>query len=859
LYRLLAGRGPFVGLGLRSAIDRISQGVPPLPDAIARELPPGLQGLILRILAADAQERPRDATTIARELERFIAGEQQPANATLVFQRKGSLRFMPADEPAAAPPAEPPPSSSPPPPRVASRSSGSATAKRALLVATILGLGTAAGYGLVELASDASREPSSKSPDAAKKIEVGSRAPLDGLHTSPEDCASCHPRQSAEWKRSVMGHAAKSPLFQGLEILIEEQVGKSDSCPNGAGILRTANPRTACVDESTNIAITGSGGALWCVNCHTPRENLGAVLPAWDAFSPASASRRPLRDIQPESTHEGIDCGFCHQVHGPVRPGNERLGRYEGNPSWINFASGQSFFMRPEDRLGIPGIANSGYSLDPAELLSNAPTRPNAELVPGGVHRRPSDEARAYLRSSEFCGACHDVRLFGADALATPGKGEHFRRLRNAYTEWVEWTKLERAAGREPADCQDCHMSSFPGVCVPGDPPAAQPGETDITALRRGCPPGTRFESRAPGELPELRIAAGSGERREVTTHYFSGVDIPLTPEFDDAFIDQPELDAIGIPLGGDQRRDLLLGRSFRFALDDGRVRGRTLELPIELENTGAGHKIPAGFSQEREFWVHLRITDANDRLVYEVGRVDRHDEDLRDKIFTAVNVDDRRIVDQQGRPQGVFGADVIDGPDVAQWEALDARGPFDPATQFRGRGLINLQNGFLRCVRCIGTIDFQGRCIPANAVQEQHRAARFADAVFDNDTGECRSNLTGEDALFEVYFPVGALDASRGAVKGPDAIIDHRSALPGVPMRWTYELDLPLGVKGPLKVEARLLFRAFPPFLIKAFADYEARQAAAGLRPSGPLVTREMLDKLAVVEIAKVERVLEL
>jgi eukaryotic-like serine/threonine-protein kinase len=36
----------------------------------------------------------------------------------------------------------------------------------------------------------------------------------------------------------------------------------------------------------------------------------------------------------------------------------------------------------------------------------------------------------------------------------------------------------------------------------------------------------------------------------------------------------------------------------------------------------------------------------------------------------------------------------------------------------------------------------------------------------------------------------------------------------------------------------------------VKAFADYEARMAARGLRPSGPLVTREMLDRLEVVEL---------
>ena len=401
-------------------------------------------------------------------------------------------------------------------------------------------------------------------------------------------------------------------------------------------------------------------------------------------------------------------------------------------------------------------------------------------------------------------------------------------------------------------------MSSFPGVCVPGDPPAAVAGETDLTALRRGCPPGTRFESRAPGERPELRVAAGSAQHREVTTHYFSGVDIPLTPEFDDAYVDQPELDAAGIPLGGEQRRDLLLGRSFRFELGEADVRGRTLELPITLENTGAGHKIPAGFSQEREFWVHLRVTDGAGRLIYEVGRVDRPDEDLRDKIFVAVNVDDRRLVDRLGQPQGVFGADVVDGPDHPQWRALDGRGRFDPATRFRGQGLINLQNGFLRCVQCVGVIDGAGRCQPADAEQARHRAGRFADASFDNDTGECRSNLIGDEALFEVFFPVGSLDASRGVVKGPDAIIDQRSAPPGVPLEWIYELPLPADLDGPLVIEARLLFRAFPPFLIKAFAAYEARQAAAGLRPSGPLVTEDMLAKLEVVEIARVERRVE-
>jgi hypothetical protein len=108
-------------------------------------------------------------------------------------------------------------------------------------------------------------------------------------------------------------------------------------------------------------------------------------------------------------------------------------------------------------------------------------------------------------------------------------------------------------------------------------------------------------------------------------------------------------------------------------------------------------------------------------------------------------------------------------------------------------------------------------------------------------------------NALFETYFPVGALDAGRGLVKGPDAIIDTRSVPPRVPIRYTY--DLPTGGRrGPFTVVARLLFRAFPPFLVKGFAAYEREQTLRGLRPNGPLVSEEMLGRLEVVEIARAE-----
>ena len=84
-------------------------------------------------------------------------------------------------------------------------------------------------------------------------------------------------------------------------------------------------------------------------------------------------------------------------------------------------------------------------------------------------------------------------------------------------------------------------------------------------------------------------------------------------------------------------------------------------------------------------------------------------------------------------------------------------------------------------------------------------------------------------------------------------AIIDTRSLPPGAPIRYTY--DLPTnGRRGPFRVEAKLMFRAFPPFLIKGFAAYERDHASRGLRPSGRLVSEDALSRLELVEVARAE-----
>jgi hypothetical protein len=671
---------------------------------------------------------------------------------------------------------------------------------------------------------------------------VGARAALGPSQTDAATCASCHPRQAAEWQRSVMAYAAKSPLFNALESLIEEQFGRDASCPHGAGVLRRADAGRggasgpgggggACRDAGTGLVVTGAGGEHWCVNCHSPAEVGERAMPSWSGAASGGAgaeTRRPLRDLLGPRGLEGISCGFCHQAHGPVSP-RAGAGAYQGNASWTSPFTGATYAFRPEDAAGRFGIGNSGALARPGELLA---ARPLAEAP--FVHARPTPEARAYVRGSEFCGACHDVRLFGTDVFGA-AKGEHFKRLRNAYSEWSAWARDEAAAGREPASCQGCHMSTYPAVCEPGE----GDGGGDGPFASPSCPPGTRPSPRGPRD----------GRRGGEAVHYFTGVDVPLAAEFAAAMADETSVDAAGLPAGARYRRNLLLRSALALRLERAERQGGLLRVPLVVENVGAGHRVPAGFSQEREIWVQLTVRDRRGRVVYEAGRVDRADEDLHDKEFLRVNADPSSV-DAGGRPTGLFGADVRDGRDAPAWRPAPP-GPGATAA-FRGRGLVNFQNGFLRCVRCAGAIGPGGECL-ALPGQEVARAARYADGDYDADTGACRSNLAGERALFETYFPVGALDASRGSFRGPDAIIDTRSLAPRAPVRYTYEVNVP-AAEGPFRASARLLFRAFPPYLVRAFAAYEREQARRGLRPSGPLVTDALLGRLDVVELARAE-----
>jgi hypothetical protein len=318
-----------------------------------------------------------------------------------------------------------------------------------------------------------------------------------------------------------------------------------------AAVSPTANALEAAGNRLLDGAFAADGtAALLCQQCHAPVSVALGEMPSY-----AESNGRPSRDFAGDVGVHGLSCDFCHQVAHADLPGS---------------VSGD-------------GIANAAFVLQPGTLKFG----PFADPLSSRVHDGAPSE---YLRSSEFCGGCHDVRLPGDDALT----GEPFRRLENAFTEWQGSVYATTANPfGQVVTCQDCHMSAYPYA-----------------------PPGTYYTDTA-------AAVPGAPERR-VSSHYFTGVDVALV---DFPGQDDEGGDSHGEPIGQRQRREDLLRATCTLDLDVPQYAGAgsTLPIVVVVTNSGAGHNVPTGFSQERQMWIELTVTDGQSEIVYQSGHlVDR-------------------------------------------------------------------------------------------------------------------------------------------------------------------------------------------------------------------------------------------
>jgi len=414
---------------------------------------------------------------------------------------------------------------------------------------------------------------------------------------------------------------------------------------------------TPTVAESIEVP-----SATSCKDCHTQHYQEwqgsamhGASSPTFSAFEMLMNRASNGSFAHGSGTANENFCSACHIPSSVLQEELPSIEEAGGIPNSLAYAS--------EDALdGVSCMICHGVvDLDHSKTIEEQGVGTAAALIhdfdapvqgpySSDISHHGGEESEL-IQSSRFCGVCHDVRAPKPDVVT----GESFLRIEDTFSEWKNsaWATDENPYGKE-IRCQDCHMSMYPIL--------------------------------DPGEFVSAPSVSWPAQERQHANHAFTAVSIPLVedPRYPNA--DTTELDVHGYPLGQAQRREQMLRAAAQLDLESGIQKieaNDPISIWVHLENVGTGHNLPSGFSQEREVWVELIVSDEVG-VIYESGTlIDSahpetgesepdgllHDEDLRHR-YIDIDFD-------------TLEADFIPGPDADQ----------RPQTKL---GLVSLTNDFV-------------------------------------------------------------------------------------------------------------------------------------------------------------------
>jgi len=241
----------------------------------------------------------------------------------------------------------------------------------------------------------------------------------------------------------------------------------------------------------------------------------------------------------------------------------------------VGVAQGSIPFATPPQRVGDTKLSPQeqagvqcafchrieGYSEPRNGKYKASPAGPMLGAYPDS--RSPFHESAAspLYRKADHCGPCHQV-VHPANGLVLEDT-------------WGEWQRGPWAA--KGVTCQDCHMRASLG---PGAPQAGQ-------------------------------AALGGPRREHVSEHRFVGPNLMFAQR--------------GTPDGRalEKASRALLRKAAAIVLQQPRLNDGRLEIPLRVENRGAGHSIPTGVTELRQVWLEVRVTDETGAELLSTGKLD--------------------------------------------------------------------------------------------------------------------------------------------------------------------------------------------------------------------------------------------
>lgn len=322
------------------------------------------------------------------------------------------------------------------------------------------------------------------------------------------------------------------------------------------------------VFEAFNLTLierTSGTIGTFCTRCHTP---IGTALGENGSVRNVDRSRISM---------EGVTCVTCHR----------RSTRHYKNNGRVPVEPGR---------------------LETACMYGPFDGQMGEDVGGHGAARLP------YIKSSQFCGECHDV-------VTPPGV-----RNEEAFSEWQQ-----SPAAREGITCQSCHMGPVQGV---------------------PCPDSERPLGRA-ASVPNY--PADAFPLRNLTDHTFAGPDYSLLPDtefphkldwmYETDYSDPSKLtpyqqaslrrlrrrNRASLEKAFEKRLELL-GNAVRLHVrHPARAKaGSRIKIRADIRSVFSGHNFPTGFMAERQAWIAIAVQDPDGQVVFASGDLD-HNQDLRD------------------------------------------------------------------------------------------------------------------------------------------------------------------------------------------------------------------------------------
>ena len=686
---------------------------------------------------------------------------------------------------------------------------------------------------------------------------------------SATTCGGCHFTQYQQWSSSMMAYSSLSPVIHTLE-RAENHFMRSDTDGNGPQTqviegrfarTPTAEPTNSADRQNQNIDTSRTENRLFCQKCHAPVAVLSDVFPNYETYrdldidshqllgeiaaNPSAYGRTQHDAANAQTAMEGVTCTVCHSISAPlVAP--DSMFRPNFEPGVANSAYLiEGHATLPVGDLGtnygpfkntFPNTVDALFSEDLFDTLTRSPSH-SAGISHPIVGNDGVD--RPFMKTGEFCGTCHDVRIPAVDAVT----GAAFRRVENLFTEWRDspWNNNNNETDdADPSTLQNSDDNPREiakrkiGVDTSGDDilevvthPTTGEKIKAITTCQ-DCHMSeymTQVEAR-PGQYTMGKISNGSSgtSLKKISNHRFIGVDKALVNYAEDReVLNQgikvsskifPDITNISSEIDSNSNypqhqgaqfqdlsegdaREILLQKAVDFKITSGSISDGLLPITITAENIGAGHNIPAGLSQERQVWIELSVIDKNNDNVYTSGYLTHKGQPFNN--MGSVLYEDSYCGENDGAHEPECNLDDVQVELSNRLEisenGLSDGDDFDqrPAVML---GLVNFQNQFS------SALGQDGNPVQATGNNEVRRGR-----VFSQFIGDAINN--------------------NFALKP----FEERKALYEVPV----DNDL-----GPFTIKARLRFRPLPPEFIESLEQNENSRITADVVMKNTVIEME-------------------